>query len=131
MTFLGLLLVLLHLVVSIGLVVIVLLQAGKGAGLGGVFGGGGGGEDALFGGGGPGSGIRKLTIAFGAIFVITSLSLAYVSSHRTTSLMDSVDMGTSVTEDATDEAADEAAAAEEAASDEAPEGETAPTAEEN
>lgn len=123
MAFLGVLLVLLHLVVCIGLIVIVLLQAGKGAGLGGVFGGGGGGEDALFGSGGPGSGIRKLTIAFGALFVVTSLSLAYISSHRTTSLMDNVNIGTTATEDA----ADESAAPEETVS----EDESAPATEEN
>jgi preprotein translocase subunit SecG len=56
----------------------VLLQAGKGAGIGAAFGGA---SQTVFGPRGPGSFLGKLTTAAAGIFMITSLVLAIFSSH--------------------------------------------------
>ena len=69
-------LVVLHVIVSIFLVVVVLLQRGKGAEIGAVFGGGAG--STVFGGRGAGNFLTKLTTASAAIFMATSLSLSYI-----------------------------------------------------
>lgn len=67
-----------HITVSIALIVIVLLQAGKGADLGATFGTGG--SQSLFGAGGGSSFLGKLTAGAAIIFMLTCLSLAYLSS---------------------------------------------------
>jgi preprotein translocase subunit SecG len=72
------LLVTLHVLICVALVIIVLLQAGKGAEVGAVFGGG----QAMFGGEGPANFMNKLTSAVAIGFMITSLALALVSAHR-------------------------------------------------
>jgi preprotein translocase subunit SecG len=72
------LLVTLHVLICVALVIIVLLQAGKGAEVGAVFGGG----QAMFGGEGPANFMNKLTSVVAIGFMITSLSLALVSAHR-------------------------------------------------
>ncbi len=69
-------LVAIHIIVSVALIVIVLLQAGKGADLGATFGTGG--SQSLFGAGGGTSFLGKLTAGAAVIFMITSLSLAYL-----------------------------------------------------
>jgi preprotein translocase subunit SecG len=66
-----------HILVSIALIVIVLLQAGKGADLGATFGTGS--SQSLFGAGGGGSFLGKLTAGAAIIFMLTSLSLAILS----------------------------------------------------
>lgn len=71
-------LVVIHIVVAIALIMIVLLQAGKGAGIGAAFGGA---SQTVFGPRGPGSFLGKLTTAAAGIFMITSLVLAVFSSH--------------------------------------------------
>jgi preprotein translocase subunit SecG len=71
-------LVAMHVVVAIALILIVLLQAGKGAGIGAAFGGA---SQTVFGPRGPGSFLGKLTTAAAGIFMITSLVLAIFSSH--------------------------------------------------
>lgn len=70
-------LVVVHIAVSIALIVIVLLQAGKGADLGATFGTGA--SQSLFGAGGGTSFLGKLTAGAAIVFMITSLSLAYLS----------------------------------------------------
>jgi preprotein translocase subunit SecG len=70
-------LVTVHIFVSVALIVIVLLQAGKGADLGATFGTGG--SQSLFGAGGGTSFLGKLTAGAAIIFMVTSLSLAYLS----------------------------------------------------
>jgi preprotein translocase subunit SecG len=70
-------LITIHILVSITLIVIVLLQAGKGADLGATFGTGS--SQSLFGAGGGGSFLGKLTAGAAIIFMVTSLSLAYLS----------------------------------------------------
>ncbi len=64
----------LHIVVSIALIVIVLLQMGKGAQAGASFGAGG--SQAMFGSTG-GNFMSKVTVAAAVIFMLTSLTLAY------------------------------------------------------
>ncbi|HIJ57320.1 MAG TPA: preprotein translocase subunit SecG [Deltaproteobacteria bacterium] len=76
----SILLIVIHVIVSIALIMIVLLQTGKGADMGAAFGGGS--SQTLFGSGGASTFLSKLTTAAAVIFMITSLGLAYISSHR-------------------------------------------------
>jgi preprotein translocase subunit SecG len=69
-------LTILHVLVCIFLIAVVLLQRGKGAEIGAVFGGGG--SSTVFGSRGAGSFLSKLTTAAAIVFMITSLSLAYL-----------------------------------------------------
>ncbi len=77
------LVVILHVVVSVALILIILLQTGKGADIGAVFGGGS--SQTLFGSSGPTSFLSKLTAAAAVIFMCTSLFLAYFSGARPSS----------------------------------------------
>ncbi len=70
-----------HIIVSVCLILIVLLQVGRGASLSGLFGGGGGGE-AIFGGAGGDIFMKRLTVAFAIVFIFTSLSLTVISARR-------------------------------------------------
>lgn len=70
-------LITLHILVCIALIVIVLLQAGKGADLGATLGTGS--SQSLFGAGGGSTFLGKLTASVAIIFMVTSLSLAYLS----------------------------------------------------
>ncbi|MCW8892123.1 MAG: preprotein translocase subunit SecG [Deltaproteobacteria bacterium] len=67
----------LHIIVSIALIVIVLLQMGKGAQAGASFGAGG--SQAMFGSTG-GNFMTKVTAGAAIVFMLTSLSLAYFYS---------------------------------------------------
>jgi preprotein translocase subunit SecG len=69
----------LHVMVCLFLVVVVLLQRGKGAEIGAVFGGGSG--STLFGSRGAGNFLTKLTTGAAVVFMITSLSLAYFAQE--------------------------------------------------
>lgn len=69
----------LHLMISLGLVLIVLLQSGKGADIGAAFGGGS--SQTVFGGRGAATFLSKLTSAFAILFMLSSLSLAILSSQ--------------------------------------------------
>jgi len=83
------LLIVLHIIVCLFLVVIVLLQHGKGADIGATFGGGG--SQTLFGTEGPIPLLNKITTGAAVIFMLTSVSLAYFSSHTSTvSVMDEI-----------------------------------------
>jgi preprotein translocase subunit SecG len=68
--------VVLHVFVCIFLICVVLLQRGKGAEIGAVFGGGA--STTVFGSRGAGSFLSRLTTLAAAIFMITSLGLAYL-----------------------------------------------------
>ena len=74
------LIVVLHIAVSLALILIILLQTGKGADIGAVFGGGS--SQTLFGSSGPTSFLGKITGAAAVIFMLTSLFLAYFSGNR-------------------------------------------------
>ena len=73
-------LVTLHVTVCVLLILIVLLQSGKGAEMGVSMGGGAG--QTLFGASGPATLLAKVTTAVAIIFMLTSLSLAYMSGNR-------------------------------------------------
>ncbi len=68
-----------HVGVSLFLMLTVLLQAGKGGGMGATFGGGSS-QGSVFGGSGAGNFLSKLTTASAAIFMLTSMTLAYLAS---------------------------------------------------
>ena len=66
-----------HILVCFFLVIIVLLQHGKGADIGATFGGG----NTVFGTEGPVPLLNKITTAAAIIFMMTSIALAYYSSR--------------------------------------------------
>ena len=70
----------LHVTFCILLILIVLLQSGKGAEMGISMGGGSG--QTLFGAGGPASLLAKIRTAVAVLFMLTSLTLAYLSGHQ-------------------------------------------------
>ena len=78
-------LVVLHVLISLFLILVVLLQQGKGADLAGAFGGGG--SQTAFGARGATTLLHKLTTAFFVLFVITSLSLAILQARPRSSVM--------------------------------------------
>ncbi len=69
-----------HILMCVLLILIVLLQTGKGADIGAAFGGGS--SQTIFGSAGPGGFLTKITTVVAIIFMATSISLAYYSSHR-------------------------------------------------
>lgn len=75
----------LHITVCIILILVVLLQAGKGASMGAAFGGS---SQTVFGSSGPGTFLGKMTTIVAAVFMITSLFLSYSAYHRGSSLME-------------------------------------------
>lgn len=75
-------LTILHVLVCLFLILVVLLQAGKGGGMGIAFGGGGGGSQTVFGSSGAGNFLTRLTSITAAIFLVTSLGLAHYSSQQ-------------------------------------------------
>lgn len=75
------LLTIVHVIVGISLILVVLLQRGKGASMGAAFGGS---SQTLFGSRGPQSFLGKLTTIVAVMFMLTSLSLAVLSSKKPT-----------------------------------------------
>ena len=73
----------LHLLVTLSLILIVLLQSGKGADIGAAFGGGS--SQTVFGGRGAATFLSKLTSALAILFMLTSLTLTILASQRGTS----------------------------------------------
>jgi preprotein translocase subunit SecG len=73
------LLVFLHIVVCVVLILVVLLQQGKGADWAGAFGGGG--SQTVFGPRGAGNFLSKATTAAAIIFMLTSLTLTIMLSQ--------------------------------------------------
>ena len=69
-----------HLLAAAGVIGLVLLQHGKGADMGAAFGSGTSGS--LFGVSGSANFLSRTTAVFVAVFFTTSLTLAYLSSHR-------------------------------------------------
>jgi preprotein translocase subunit SecG len=67
-----------HVIVSIGLVLVVLLQTGK-ADMGAVFGGS---SSTIFGSSGAGNFLTRLTTGMAIVFMITSLTLGYFAGHK-------------------------------------------------
>ncbi len=77
-----------HIIVCLILILVVLLQSGKGADLAGAFGGGG--SQTAFGARGTATFLTKLTTGAAIVFMITSLSLSLINSKgKGSSLMQS------------------------------------------
>ena len=68
-----------HVIVCVGLILIVLLQAGKGSGISGLFGGGG--SDQLFSAPSGMAFVKKATVVMAILFMLTSLSLTILTSR--------------------------------------------------
>ena len=79
------LITILHIIVCVILILVVLLQAGKGANMGAAFGGS---SQTVFGSSGPGTFLGKMTTAVAIIIMLTSLSLSYSVSRKGSSLME-------------------------------------------
>lgn len=76
--------IIVHIVVCMALIMIILLQATKGAGMGAAFGGA---SQTLFGSTGRATFLTKITIAAAVIFGLTSVGLSLMGT-RSTSVMD-------------------------------------------
>lgn len=74
------LLVIIHIIVSLILIGVVLIQRGKGSEMGAAFGGSS--SQTVFGSRGPGNFLSKLTTIAAVIFILTSFSLAFVGSDK-------------------------------------------------
>src|SRR5579862_9815554 len=70
-----------HVVICLALIIVILLQQGKGAEIGAVFGGS---SQTVFGASGAGNALTKATWALAIIFFSTSIFLALASSRRVT-----------------------------------------------
>jgi preprotein translocase subunit SecG len=75
------LIVALHVTICISLVIVILLQHGKGADVGAVFGGS---SQTVFGAGGAGNALTKATYTLALVFGLTSIFLAYAGARRVT-----------------------------------------------
>ena len=71
-----------HIIVSLGLILVVLLQTGKGAEMGAVFGGS---SSTIFGSSGAGNFLTRLTTGMAVVFMLTSLTLGYFSGKKPSS----------------------------------------------
>jgi preprotein translocase subunit SecG len=72
-----------HYVVCIGLILVVLLQAGKSGGMAGIFGGGG--SDQFLSAPSGKAFIKKVTVVMACIFILTSITLTKLSTKIVTS----------------------------------------------
>jgi preprotein translocase subunit SecG len=70
----------LHVILSLMLILIIILQPGKGGDVGAAFGGGGGGS-SMFGPRGPASLLAQMTTAVAVMFMVTSITLAWYSNR--------------------------------------------------
>lgn len=69
-----------HIVLTIALIVLVLVQRGKGADIGAAFGSGA--SSTVFGSQGSASFLTRTTAVVATLFFVTSLTLAYLSGQR-------------------------------------------------
>ena len=79
------LIVIVHVLVSLVIIGLVLLQAGKGADIGSAFGGSG--SQAVFGSMGTPTVLGKATTVVAIMFMVTSFSLAMLAHKRAASIM--------------------------------------------
>ncbi|MEM6925529.1 MAG: preprotein translocase subunit SecG [Myxococcota bacterium] len=89
----------LHVMLCLFLILIIILQPGKGGDVGAAFGGGGGGSSTVFGPRGPTGLLQQATTVVAVLFMATSVTLALYSDR-------SMRAGSNV-EDAIEEAAQE------------------------
>jgi preprotein translocase subunit SecG len=71
---------LLHVLIAAGLILIVLLQSGKGADIGAAFGGGS--SQTVFGGRGAATFLSKATTVLAVLFMVMSIALTLLASQR-------------------------------------------------
>ena len=71
-----------HVLLAVALIVLILVQHGKGADAGAAFGSGA--SSTVFGARGSATFLTKLTTGIALIFFVTSISLAYIASNKTT-----------------------------------------------
>jgi preprotein translocase subunit SecG len=76
-------LLVLYIIVCFFLILVVLLQSGRGGGMGSAFGGT---SQAVFGGAGAGNILTKFTAVGAALFMLLSATMAYVSSSSESAL---------------------------------------------
>ena len=87
-------LIVLHFLVCLILILVVLLQTGKGADLAGAFGGGG--SQTALGSRGAATVLSKATTIAAIVFMFTSLALALYSSRRTSDVLQNAPAATSL-----------------------------------
>jgi preprotein translocase subunit SecG len=75
----------LHIFVCVALILIVLLQAGKGASMGAAFGGT---SQTIFGSPGAAGFLTKITTAAAILFMMTSIFLTMLSTQRSSSVLE-------------------------------------------
>ncbi len=80
------LILIIHLIVCITMILIIIFQSSKGAEMGAVFGGGA--SQTAFGSSGPQDFLEKVTVVCAVVFMLTSLTLAYMSTIRNKRLME-------------------------------------------
>lgn len=80
MEYLFSIILLIHVLAGVSVIGLVLVQHGKGADMGAAFGSGASGS--LFGATGSANFLSRTTAVLAAVFFVTSLSLAYVGSHK-------------------------------------------------
>lgn len=73
-------LLVIHLLVAVAIVILVLLQQGKGSDMGAAFGGGS--SQSLFGARGSANFLSRATSFLVTFFFLSSLTLAYIYTHR-------------------------------------------------
>ena len=69
-----------HVIAAIGVILLVLLQHGKGADMGAAFGGGSAGS--LFGATGSANFLSRVTAVLATVFFLTSLSMTYIATSK-------------------------------------------------
>ncbi len=114
------LITIIHVIVSLFLIFVVLLQQGKGAGMGAVFGGAG---QAVFGPRSEGNIMGKITAVTAVLFMLTSMSLVRFATSGESMVKQRIEQTQAAGSTPTDSSALEAEAAP------APEGEAAPAPE--
>ena len=72
-----------HIILAVILIILVLVQQGKGADAGAAFGSGA--SSTVFGASGSATFMNKVTTVIALCFFVTSLSLAYISSNKSSS----------------------------------------------
>ena len=80
-----------YVIVAFVMVLSILLQSGKGGGLGSALGGGA--SQSVFGGGGGADFMSKLTQGFAFTFMISAMYLAYASAHAGSKYLEGEDQG--------------------------------------
>lgn len=82
--------IILHVICTLFLILVILLQTGKGAAMGSGFGAGS--SQTMFGSSGAGNFLTKMTTGIATLFMLTSLTLAIMSSkEKSRSIMPEVE----------------------------------------